>query len=88
MNKKVPMRKCVGCGTSKPKQELIRIVVSEEGVKTDPTGRANGRGVYLCKGSVECAKTAKKRNAIGRNLQVELTEEMYDALIKELDNER
>ena len=81
------MRKCVGCGQSKPKQELISIVVSEEGVKADPTGRANGRGVYLCKGSAACAKNAKKRNAIGRNLQVELEPEMYDSLIKELGYE-
>ncbi|MBQ2746923.1 MAG: YlxR family protein [Firmicutes bacterium] len=84
MNKKVPMRKCVGCGESKPKQELIRIVASEDGVSADPTGRKNGRGCYLCKGSEECFKTARKRNAIGRNLQVELTDEMLDALYEEL----
>ena len=40
MNKKIPMRRCVGCGESKPKQELIRITAREEGAVPDPTGRA------------------------------------------------
>lgn len=84
MNKKVPMRKCVGCGQSKPKQELIRIVVSEDGVRADETGRANGRGVYLCKGSDECFALAKKKNAIPRGLHKDVNPEAVEALHKEL----
>ena len=86
MNKKVPMRRCVGCGQSKPKQELVRIVVSEDGAVIDPTGRANGRGIYVCKGSDQCIALAKKKNAFGRNLHAEVTAENADALVKELEN--
>ena len=45
MPKKIPMRTCIGCGTSKPKKELIRIVLTDDGeILADRTGRANGRG--------------------------------------------
>ena len=84
MVKKIPMRRCVGCGESKPKKELIRIVKCQDGVKTDSTGRLNGRGVYLCKGCMECFILASKKNAIGRALEVELTKDDLDALEKEL----
>ena len=85
MNKKVPMRKCVGCNESKPKKELIRITATEDGVMPDSTGKANGRGVYLCRGCKECFEIAKKRRAIGRGLQIEITEEAMAKLEKELE---
>ena len=84
MNKKIPMRRCVGCGESKPKQELIRITAREEGAVPDPTGRANGRGIYLCKGSAECFAAARKKRAIARGLGIELSDNDLDALEKEL----
>ena len=31
MPKKIPMRTCVGCGTVRPKKELIRVVMTPEG---------------------------------------------------------
>ena len=47
--KKVPVRRCVGCNTQKPKKELVRIVRSPEGeVSVDLTGKRSGRGAYLC----------------------------------------
>ena len=58
--KKVPMRKCVGCMESKPKKELIRIAGYEGQVALDPTGKAKGRGVYLCP-NAECLAKAKKK---------------------------
>lgn len=84
MNKKIPMRRCVGCGESKPKQELIRITAQEEGVLPDPTGRANGRGIYLCRGNAECFAAAKKKKAIPRGLGKELSDVDMDVLEKEL----
>ena len=84
MNKKIPMRRCVGCGESKPKQELIRITAREEGTVPDPTGRANGRGIYLCKASAECFAAARKKRAIARGLGIELSDNDLDALEKEL----
>ena len=54
VNKKIPMRKCVGCGEMKPKKELIRILRTEEEFLVDVTGKKNGRKnhVYCCSSSV------------------------------------
>ena len=70
--KKIPMRRCVGCMESKPKKELIRIVgEGEHDLKIDATGKANGRGVYLCpKG--DCFAMARKKRAISRSLEMEI----------------
>ena len=62
-------RRCVGCGRDDTKRELLRIVRSPDGtVKVDPTGKAPGRGAYLCK-DVECIRLARKRNALSRALK-------------------
>ncbi|MCQ2550597.1 MAG: YlxR family protein [Clostridia bacterium] len=66
-DRKVPMRKCVGCGVSKPKEELVRIAFFENELSLDLSGRAKGRGVYLCKGSKDCIDKAAKRKAIQRS---------------------
>ena len=82
--KKIPMRRCVGCMESKPKKELIRIVADENGdLHPDLTGRANGRGVYLCP-SVQCLALAKKKKAIARSLDISVTDEQMEALVEEL----
>lgn len=67
--RKVPMRKCVGCTVSKEKQELVRIAGFEGALTLDLTGKAKGRGVYLCKNSPECWEKAEKRKAIDRSLK-------------------
>ena len=48
MNKRIPMRTCVGCKAVKPQKELIRIVDGADGLVIDPEGKKNGRGVYVC----------------------------------------
>ena len=74
--KKVPVRMCVACRQGKPKKELIRIVRNKEGsVGVDLTGKAQGRGAYLCP-SVQCLEKAIKSRALQRALECELTEEM------------
>ncbi|MBQ4474093.1 MAG: YlxR family protein [Lachnospiraceae bacterium] len=85
MIKKVPMRQCVGCREQKSKRELIRIIRTPEGeVTVDATGRKNGRGAYLCP-SQECLQKARKSKALERSLNAEIPSEVYDALMKELD---
>ena len=72
---KVPIRQCIGCMESKPKKELVRIVASKEGdVRLDPSGKANGRGAYLCP-NTECLAKAKKRNAFSRKLNISVKEQ-------------
>ena len=82
--KKVPMRQCVGCGEKKPKKELIRIVRSPEGtVSCDLTGKANGRGAYICPDSACLAKAVKSR-ALSRALKTEIPEEVISRLTREI----
>ena len=82
--KKVPLRKCVGCSESKPKKELIRIVKNkEQEVFIDETGKANGRGAYVCK-DIRCLDRAIKTKAIYKALGKDLTEEMIESLRQSL----
>lgn len=79
--RKVPLRKCVATMEQLPKKELIRIVKNNEGkVFIDLTGKQNGRGAYL-KRSVEAIQLAKKKNALGRALEIEIPEEIYLSLL-------
>ena len=82
--KKIPMRRCVGCMESKPKKDLIRIVgEGEHDLKIDATGKANGRGVYLCpKG--DCFAMARKKRAISRSLEMEISSQVLDRIFEEL----
>ena len=82
--KKIPMRKCTGCGEMKPKKELIRVLkTTEEEIVLDKTGRKNGRGAYLCN-SLDCFKQARKTKGLERSLQIKIPEEIYEILEKEL----
>ncbi|MFV0516567.1 MAG: RNase P modulator RnpM [Aminipila sp.] len=81
--KKIPMRRCVGCMESKTKGELIRIAGYEGNISIDLTGKAKGRGVYLCP-DVDCFEKAQKRKAISRNLDMEIKAEQLQNLFEEL----
>lgn len=83
--KSVPMRRCVGCMESKPKKELIRIAGFEGEITLDLTGKAKGRGVYLCP-DTECLEKAKKKRALGRSLKMDITQEQLDRLFEELES--
>ena len=75
--RKIPVRMCVACRTGRPKKELIRIVKNKEDqVFVDTTGKAPGRGAYLCP-DVACLEKAYKTKAISRALECEMTEEMF-----------
>lgn len=83
-NKKVPMRRCVGCMESKPKNTLVRVACYEGKVTVDPTGKAKGRGVYLCPDR-ECMEKARKRRSLQRNFEMEISAEELDNIFKELE---
>ena len=78
--KKVPLRKCTGCGQMKNKKELVRVIrTPEEEILIDTSGRKNGRGAYLCN-SLECFLKAKKSRGLERSLKVPIPPQVYDAL--------
>ena len=83
--KKIPLRQCIGCGESKSKKEMIRILKTEtEGVILDPTGRKNGRGAYICPSS-ECLKKAIKSRGLDRSFKMQVPKEVYETLKKEME---
>lgn len=82
-NKKIPMRRCVGCGEMKAKKELLRVIRTEEEIQIDTTGKKNGRGAYLC-ADMECLKRARKTKGLERSLKVPISAEVYENLEKEM----
>ena len=85
MQKKIPQRQCMGCRERKAKRELIRVVRTPEGAVTlDFGGKMNGRGAYLCP-NPECLKKAIRAKALDRSLEVEIPEEVYGRLQKEME---
>ena len=85
MQKKIPMRQCMGCRERRAKRELIRVVRCTDGaVQLDFSGKLNGRGAYLCP-NAECLKKAVRSKALDRSLEVTIPQEVYDRLIVEME---
>lgn len=79
------MRTCVGCREAKPKQELIRVVKNKENeIFIDRTGKANGRGAYLCNDQC-CLEKAIKSKALNRAFSMEINEQTYEELRKSIE---
>lgn len=75
--KKIPMRKCIGCNQMKEKKQLVRIVRNNEGViNVDANGKLPGRGAYICN-CVECFDVAVKQKRFERAFKTKLPEEIF-----------
>ncbi len=84
MQKKIPLRKCVGCGEMKEKKEMIRVLKTpEDEIILDKTWRANGRGAYICN-SADCLAKAIKNKGLERSLKSPIPEEVSARLKEEL----
>ncbi|MCD7827004.1 MAG: YlxR family protein [Clostridiales bacterium] len=82
--RKIPLRKCVGCNESKPKRELVRIVKSPEGdISLDETGKKSGRGAYICP-DAECLKRARKARRLEKIFEAPVPDTVYDELERKL----
>ena len=80
--KQTQMRRCVNCRESKHKSELLRIVRTPEGnFAIDSTGKANGRGAYICKNE-KCAAETQKRRKLDKSFKTALPAEIYDEIVK------
>lgn len=83
--KRVRPRTCVGCGTESPKKGLVRIVRNPEGrLFVDATGRAPGRGAYLCP-DPKCLQEARKKKALSKCLKIEVPPGFYDEIATYLE---
>ncbi len=81
-NKKIPMRSCVVTKEKLPKGELLRIVRTPEGnVLADVTGKLNGKGAYIKK-DITVLEKAKKNKILERALEIEISDEVYEAISK------
>lgn len=88
--KKVPLRKCTGCGEMKNKKELVRVIrTPEDEILIDATGKKNGRGAYIC-GTLECLAKARKNKGLERSLKTAIPAEVYETLesgLKEINGD-
>jgi predicted RNA-binding protein YlxR (DUF448 family) len=83
--RKIPLRKCTGCGEMKSKKELIRVLLEPDGkVCLDATGKKNGRGAYICN-KLECFEKAVKTKGLERSLKTQIPQEVLDKLRNEYE---
>ena len=88
MQKKTPMRQCMGCRERREKRQLIRVVRMTDGtVGLDFGGKVPGRGAYLCP-NPDCLKKAIRSKALERSLEIAIPQEVYDRLEKEMEASR
>ena len=84
LGKKVPKRKCLGCREMKEKHQVVRVVATAtESIVTiaiDYTGKANGRGAYVCK-NIACIEHAKKAKGLERSFKRAIPKHIYDELV-------
>lgn len=82
--RKTPLRKCIGCGELKDKRELVRVVRNKAGeVSLDTTGKAQGRGAYICPEKA-CLELAIKNRGLNRSFKCEVPKAVYDKLLEEI----
>ena len=85
--KKIPMRRCTGCGEQKPKKELVRVFKTPDGeILLDLTGKASGRGAYICN-NAECLKKARKSKRIDRTFEMTIPDEVYKQMEEEISKD-
>ena len=95
IKRKVPLRKCSGCGEMKPKRELVRVVrapdvtdengevISKGEISLDLTGKKPGRGAYLCR-KTECFRDARKARRFEKSLSCMIPDSVYALMEEEL----
>ena len=85
--KKIPQRTCLGCNVQKNKNEFIRIVMGKDGaISVDKTGRANGRGAYICN-NIDCLEKTIKTKRLERTFDMQISSEIYDELRAEITSQ-
>lgn len=84
VEKRQPVRTCIACRQEFAKKDLLRIVKDKDGnFSVDVSGKANGRGAYICK-NPECAKRLKKAKFLDKVFATAVPVEIYQAIEEEL----
>ncbi len=85
--KKIPLRTCIACREMKPKMEMTRVVKTAEGeIFADPTGKAAGRGAYVCN-NPECLKKMSSKKLLHKAFSLAVSEEVYRGVEGKLGEE-
>ena len=85
--KRIPLRKCTGCGEMKPKKELVRVVKGPDGdISLDLTGKKAGRGAYVCP-DIACLQEARKARRFEKAFSCRIPEQVYTQMEEELQNQ-
>ena len=70
--RKTPVRSCIVCRKTGDKTQLVRFVRDAQGqVSLDPSGKAPGRGAYVCPDG-DCFKDACRKRRLSTALKVTL----------------
>ena len=86
--KKIPMRMCIACKEMKPKQEMLRVVKTAEGeIYADPTGKAPGRGAYICNNE-ECRKKLTVKKLLHKTFSTDVKQEVYRDVEEDVSNDK
>ncbi len=78
MNKpKEKIRMCIVCRGQSDKKQLLRVVKNKDGeIFVDVTGKANGRGAYVCKDRA-CYEKLCKQKSLNRAFKCNVSDEVY-----------
>lgn len=72
------MRTCIACREMKPKSEMTRVVKNADGeIRLDATGKAPGRGAYICRNE-ECLKKLRTKKLLNRAFLTDVAADVYE----------
>ena len=75
--KKIPMRMCIACREMKPKKEMLRVVKNADGdIFVDASGKAAGRGAYIC-ANPQCLSMLNKKKLLHKAFSTDVSNEVY-----------
>ena len=78
-----PLRMCIACREMKPKKEMLRVVKNADGeINADPTGKAPGRGAYICTDE-ECRKKLSGKKLLHKTFSTNVAPEVYQGIEEE-----
>ena len=87
-NKSVPLRMCLACREMKPKKEMLRVVKTQSGeIFADETGKAAGRGAYICKGE-ECLKKLADKKLLHKAFATDVSQAVYQGVEEKIAHEK
>ena len=86
--KSVPIRMCIACREMKPKKEMLRVVKNADGeISVDATGKAAGRGAYICNAEA-CLKKLKSQKLLHKAFSADVSLSVYKGVEEETLGEK